>query len=118
MAASPATRCATPRASRAASYTTEWGTTPRAAGILNAHGCRFRSRGKPSTGGLSDPSNLPAYSPDPNPIERAFSKLKAHLRRIGARSYDTLIRALGDICGIFDPEECRSFFKAAGYASN
>ncbi len=92
--------------------------SPRAAGILNAHGCRFRSRGKPSTGGLSDPSNLPAYSPDPNPIERAFSKPKAHLRRIGARSYDTLIRALGDICGIFDPEECRSFFKAAGYASN
>ncbi len=92
--------------------------SPKAAGILNAHGCRFRSRGKPSTGGLSDPSNLPAYSPDPNPIERAFSKPKAHLRRIGARSYDTLIRALGDICGIFDPEECWSFFKAAGYASN
>ena len=37
---------------------------------------------------------LPAYSPDLNPIEMAFSKLKAHLRRVGARTYDTLIRAL------------------------
>ncbi len=64
-----------------------------------------------------DPSNLPAYSPDLNPIEMAFSKLKAHLRRIGARTYDTLIRALGDICDLFEPEECWSFFRAAGYAS-
>ena len=61
---------------------------------------------------------LPAYSPDLNPIEMAFSKLKAHLRRIGARAYDTLIQALGDICGLFDPEECRNFFSAAGYASD
>lgn len=77
--------------------------SPKAAEILNVHGCWMLF--------------LPAYSPDLNPIEMAFSKLKAHLRRIGARTYDTLIRALGDICGIFDPHECRSFFKAAGYAS-
>lgn len=61
---------------------------------------------------------LPPYSPDLNPIEQAFSKLKAHLRRIGARTYDDLIDAIGDLCAIFDPTECWNFFKAAGYASN
>ena len=61
---------------------------------------------------------LPAYSPDLNPIEMAFSKLKAHLRRIGARTYDQLIQALGDICDLFKPEECWNFLKAAGYASD
>jgi hypothetical protein len=48
----------------------------------------------------------------------AFSKLKTHLRRIGARPYDPLVQALGDICGLFDPEACRTFFKTAGYASD
>jgi transposase len=60
---------------------------------------------------------LPPYSPDLNPIEQAFSKLKAHLRRIGARNYDQLIQAIGDICDLFDATECRNYFKAAGYAS-
>jgi len=59
---------------------------------------------------------LPPYSPDLNPIEQAFSKLKAHLRRIGARTYDQLITAIGDICDLFDPSECWNFLKAAGYA--
>ena len=61
---------------------------------------------------------LPPYSPDLNPIEQAFSKLKAHLRRIGARTYDDLIAALGDVCALFDPTECWNFFRAAGYASD
>ena len=61
---------------------------------------------------------LPPYSPDLNPIEMAFAKLKAHLRRIGARTFDTLIEALGNICHLFKPEECRNFLKAAGYASH
>ena len=60
---------------------------------------------------------LPAYSPDLNPIEMAFSKLKAHLRRIEARTYDHLIQALGNICDLFSPKECWNFFKPAGYAS-
>ena len=78
--------------------------SPKAAEILSARSCWMLF--------------LPAYSPDLNPIEMAFSKLKAHLRRIGARTYDTLIRALGDICGLFGPEECWNFFRAAGYASD
>ena len=61
---------------------------------------------------------LPPYSPDLNPIEMAFSKLKAHLRRIGARTIDELWRAVGSICDLYDPDECRNYFKAAGYACN
>jgi transposase len=60
---------------------------------------------------------LPQYSPDLNPIEMAFSKLKAHLRRAAARTFDALFDALHDICALFDPDECRNYFKAAGYAS-
>jgi transposase len=61
---------------------------------------------------------LPQYSPDLNPIEMAFSKLKAHLRGAAARTFEALWAALGDICAIFDPDECWNFFKAAGYASD
>jgi transposase len=59
---------------------------------------------------------LPPYSPDLNPIEMAFSKLKAHLRRLKARTVGDLWRAVGDICDLFDPDECWNYFKAAGYA--
>jgi transposase len=59
---------------------------------------------------------LPAYSPDLNPIEMAFSKLKAHLRARAARTIDDLWRAIGDICDLYDPQECFNYFKAAGYA--
>src|SRR5215210_2553845 len=75
--------------------------------------------------GQSDPRRArrlapvpPPYSPDLNPIEMAFAKLKAHLRRIGARTLDALWRAVGDICGLYAPDECWNYLKAAGYASN
>ena len=61
---------------------------------------------------------LPPYSPDLNPIEMAFSKLKAHLRRIKARTIDALWRAVGDICNLYTPEECWNYLKQAGYASD
>jgi len=61
---------------------------------------------------------LPPYSPDLNPIEMAFSKLKAHLRRIGARTIDDLWRAVGSICDLYSPNECRNYFNAAGYGYN
>ena len=60
---------------------------------------------------------LPPYSPDLNPIEQAFSKLKAHLRKMGARTFDDLFIALGDICSMFSPQECWNYFHAAGYVS-
>ena len=59
---------------------------------------------------------LPPYSPDLNPIEMAFAKLKAYLRRIGARTFDQLINAIGEICDLFTPEECWNYLVAAGYA--
>jgi hypothetical protein len=46
----------------------------------------------------------------------AFSKLKAHLRRLKARTLDELWRAVGNICDLFTPTECRNYFDAAGYA--
>ncbi len=61
---------------------------------------------------------LPQYSPDLNPIEMAFSKLKAHLRKIAARSFDALIEAIGDICNLYRPSECWNYFVNAGYGSN
>ena len=57
---------------------------------------------------------LPPYSPDLNPIEMAFSKLKAHLRKRAARTFDAVFEALGDICDLFSPAECLSFFRAVG----
>ena len=74
-----------------------------AAAALRKHGCWFLF--------------LPPYSPDLNPIEMAFSKLKAHLRRIGARTFDQLFDAIGEICDLFTPDECWNYFIAAGYAS-
>ncbi len=61
---------------------------------------------------------LPAYSPDLNPIEMAFAKLKAHLRATAARSFDALWRAIGSICDLFSHEQCWNYLKAAGYASD
>ena len=65
---------------------------------------------------------LPQYSPDLDPIEIAFSKLKAqssklkaHLRKAAARNFEALWGALGHICTLFSDEECWNFFKAAGY---
>lgn len=60
---------------------------------------------------------LPAYSPDLNPIEMAFSKLKAHLRKKAARTIEDLWQAIGEICDLYTPEECFNYFAAAGYVS-
>jgi hypothetical protein len=48
----------------------------------------------------------------------AFAKLKAHLRRIKARTFASLITAVGDICDLFNEREQSKFFKAAGYGSD
>jgi transposase len=58
---------------------------------------------------------LPPYSPDWNPIEMAFSKIKAHLRARAERTPDELWRAIGEIDDLVEPEECRNSFTAAGY---
>lgn len=58
---------------------------------------------------------LPPYSPDLNPIEMAFSKLKSLIRKAAARTYDQLWAAVGQVCNLFSDEECYNYFKAAGY---
>lgn len=58
---------------------------------------------------------LPPYSPDLNPIEMAFAKLKALLRQEPARTVDTLIARIGSLLERFQPDECANFFHAAGY---
>ena len=58
---------------------------------------------------------LPPYSPDLNPIEMVFAKLKAHLRARAVRTPDGLWQAIGDICDLLESEECQSYFGAAGY---
>lgn len=58
---------------------------------------------------------LPPYSPDFNPIENAFSKLKSLLRKAATRTVDDLWRVIGDAIDAFTPEECQNYFIAAGY---
>lgn len=60
---------------------------------------------------------LPPYSPDLNPIEQAFAKLKHWLRQAQARSIQDLHASLADILDRFPPEQCAAFFENAGYAS-
>jgi transposase len=58
---------------------------------------------------------LPPYSPDLNPIEFAFSKLKSLLRKAAARAVRSLWKTVGNSLRAFTPDECQHFFKAAGY---
>ena len=61
---------------------------------------------------------LPSYCPDLNPIEMAFSKLKALIRKAAARTYQELWKAVGHVCDLFSDEECYNFLKAAGYKTD
>lgn len=59
---------------------------------------------------------LPSYSPDLNPIELGFAKLKAHLRKAKERSIPALYNRLGLALETFQPSEFRNYFREAGYA--
>jgi transposase len=61
---------------------------------------------------------LPPYSPDLNPIEMAFAKLKALLRKDAARIYHDLWKAVSAVCDLFTKDECFNYFIAAGYKPN
>lgn len=58
---------------------------------------------------------LPAYSPDLNPIEQLFAKLKALLRKLGARTKDALWNAFDPLLTSFSPDECRNYIINSGY---
>jgi transposase len=76
---------------------------PSVAALISAHGASVRY--------------LPAYSPDLNPIEMAFAKLKAQLRQAAARSLAELQSAVAGSLATFTPAHCRAFFRHAQYAS-
>ena len=59
---------------------------------------------------------LPAYSPGLNPIEPAWAKVKAELRRVGARTADALHEALGPALGAISPQHAAGFFRHCGYS--
>ena len=59
---------------------------------------------------------LPKYSPDLNPIEQVFSKLKTLLRKADERSVDTVWRRIGTLIDHFSPQECANYLRHAGYA--
>ena len=60
---------------------------------------------------------LPPYSPDFNPIEQLFAKLKALLRKAAERSVEGLWSRIASLLGAFPPDECANYFRNAGYAS-
>jgi transposase len=74
---------------------------PAVEGAIRAAGCELRL--------------LPPYSPDLNPIEKAFSKLKALLRKAAKRDVESLWQYLGEALDEFEPDECRNYFHSCGY---
>ena len=60
---------------------------------------------------------LPPYSPDLNPIEQVFAKLKALLRKAAERTVEATWRRIGELLGHFDPTECANYLINSGYAS-
>ena len=60
---------------------------------------------------------LPPLSPDLNPIEQAFAKLKAHLRKAARRTVEAVTNAIGSILEMFTPRECANYLANSGYAS-
>jgi hypothetical protein len=69
--------------------------------VIEAAGCRLRF--------------LPRYSPDFNPIEQAFAKLKTGLRRARPRTFDEMVAATGTVIAQITPRDAAGFFTAAGY---
>jgi len=60
---------------------------------------------------------LPPYSPDLNPIEQVFAKLKTLLRKAAERSVDATWRRIGTLLDAFPPHECANYLRNSGYAS-
>lgn len=58
---------------------------------------------------------LPKYSPDLNPIEQVFAKLKHLLRKEAARTVEAICTSIGRLLGTYTPQECANYFKNSGY---
>lgn len=80
---------------------------------LTSHKCAsVRDRVEPKGATLHF---LPPYSPDFSPIEKAFSRLKAMLRKVGERTVSRLWDLIGRLADIFQPSECANYFSSCGY---
>ena len=77
----------------------------------------FRRLRQESRAGLLRRGFLPPYSPDLNPIEQAFAKVKHWMRMAQKRELEEAWRHVGQIVGTFNDSECANYFKNAGYAS-
>jgi hypothetical protein len=84
----------------------------RAGGGSHAAPRRYRDHGQAQ---LAQGCRFPPYSPDLNPIEQAFAKLKALLRANALRTVGALWKALGELVACFAPAECAYFLRHAGY---
>jgi transposase len=60
---------------------------------------------------------LPPYSPDLNPIEQVFAKLKTLLRKAAARTVEETWKRIGSLFNAFTPQECKNYLRNSGYAS-
>ena len=60
---------------------------------------------------------LPPYSPDLNPIEKMWSKVKTHLRKVAATNYDNLVDAVGDALRAVRSSECLNYLRSCGYCA-
>lgn len=78
-------------------------------------------KGKPARDAIRDVGAplffLPPYSPDLNPIEMMFAKLKALVRKADERTVETTWRRIGELLKAFSPQECSNYFRHAGYGS-
>lgn len=61
---------------------------------------------------------LPPYSPDLNPIEMIFAKLKTPMRKVQERTVEACWKRVGEVLKAFSPNECSNYLRHAGYASN
>ncbi len=81
-------------------------------------GCRELPAKTKSARSVNEICYLPAYSPDFNPIEMAFSKLKALLRQAAARHWTELLEAVARALETFSPDQCLNFLRHAQYATD
>jgi transposase len=92
-----------------------WKTTTFVAGLLSAHKVPGVRDAIEATGARL--LYLPPYSPDFNPIEQLFAKLKALLRKAAERSVEGLWNRIASLLDAFPPDECANYFRNSGYAS-
>jgi transposase len=72
-------------------------------------------KGKTVRSAGAKPIFLPNYSTDLNPIEQVFAKLKHLLHKAAARTLDAVCEAIGQLLGPYTPDDCKNYFRHAGY---